>query len=245
MEVEGSGGEGAGGEGKGIEGTCGGGDGGECEGCEGEGGEGGEGEDGEGEDGENGEGEDGKNGEGEDGEGEGKGAGGKFGKGGALGSTTLKRLQEVPIYIGCRVEGVLACPSKALEEHLMRGAIKRYHQRRASGSLIQVISLFWEIAPQLIVKPLGTQSVTQSKLIKGDRTSAYCQAPWYAISHAIKAHQGRSHLGLVTILGTQCFTQSKLIKGDRTLALSSPFVRNQSRNQSSSREIAPQPCQAP
>ena len=108
----------------------------------------------------------------------------------------------------------------------MRGAIKRYHQRRVSGSLSGHQPLWGDRTSALSSPLVRNQSRNQSS--SREIAPRPCRAPWYAISHAIKAHQGRSHLGLVTILGTQCFTQSKLIKGDRTSALSGPLTPEES-----------------
>ena len=108
----------------------------------------------------------------------------------------------------------------------MRGAIKRYHQRRVSGSLSGHQPLWGDRTSALSSPLVRNQSRNQSS--SREIAPRPCRAPWYAISHAIKAHQGRSHLGLVEPLGTQSVTQSKLIKGDRTSALSSPLTPEES-----------------
>ena len=85
--------------------------------------------------------------------------------------------------------------SLLLEEHLMRGAIKRYHQRRVSGSLSGHQPLWGDRTSALSSPLVRNQSRNQSSSM--EIAPRPCRAPWYAISHAIKAHQGRSHLGLV------------------------------------------------
>ena len=77
----------------------------------------------------------------------------------------------------------------------MRGAIKRYHQRRVSGSLSGHQPLWGDRTSALTSPLVRNQSRNQSS--SREIAPRPCRAPWYAISHAIKAHQGRSHLGLV------------------------------------------------